>query len=111
MSLVLTSLVVILLILDKLRFDFKGGGCGVGFGAGWGFFVLGYGTVVQSIFQLLGCNRRILRRAAEQLDLEREAGLRPPLQTITTEDTGLDLLLDRLIRHIEQRRARQNSAR
>lgn len=93
---------------EILRFAY-GGGCSIGFGVGWGFFLAGYGVVVKSIRQLLGFNQRLLRKAYETMELEREAGLRPPLQSITSDDTGIDPFLDRVIRQLEQRRTRRNA--
>jgi hypothetical protein len=83
----------------------KGGGCGVGFGVGWGFFLLGYGVVAISIDEITGKNDRLLQRAVEQLDRERAAGLRPPLRPRSVHDSGPDPIVDRIIRHIESRRA------
>jgi hypothetical protein len=72
---------------------------------GWGFFLLGYGVVAKSWNEITGRNERLLNRAAEQLKKEREAGLRPPLHIRSVHESGPDPIIDRLIRHIENRRA------
>lgn len=88
-----------------------GGGCGLGLGAGWGFFALGFGVVVRGADDMTGRTRRRVARAAERIRREREAGLRPPRRDPAKEDAGLDPLLDRIIRHIETRRALQGLRR
>jgi hypothetical protein len=72
---------------------------------GWGFFLLGYGVVAKSWSEITGKNERLLNRAAEQLKKEREAGLRPPVRVRSVHESGPDPIIDRLIRHIENRRA------
>jgi hypothetical protein len=74
-------------------------------GAGWGFFAVGVGVVVKGMNELSGRTRRQLNRYARQLELEREAGLRPPRRNRSVEESGIDPLLDRIIRHVESRRA------
>jgi hypothetical protein len=85
----------------------QGGGCGVGAGFGWGFFFFGYGVVVRSFAALSGHHKRMVNRAARQLQKDREAGLRPPRRDRNATGAGeMDALLDRIIRHLETRRAR-----
>lgn len=81
---------------------------GVGFG--YGVFLFGVGTPLFRVSQILGFEDRRMERAYEKAKLEREQGLRPPLGAQGRLENGdrPDAVLDKIIRHIRERRARHS---
>lgn len=61
---------------------------------------------MRGVDDMSGRTRRRISRMAETVRREREAGTRPPPRDALADGPGLDPLLDRIIRHIETRRAR-----
>lgn len=90
----------------------QGGGCGVGFGFGWGFFLVAIGTPFKRLQTLIGREDRMLDRAMDKLNEDREAGLIPPFSAGLPERLQTnDPFLDRVIRSILARRARMRDSR
>ncbi len=82
----------------------------MGLGFGWGFFLFGIGAPLWTVNNLFGQEDRMMDRAFEKAEREREAGIRPPIGTPPAIfDREPDPILDRLLRIIQSRRARKAS--